>query len=820
MPENPYRTIVEQATDGIFLSDAQGVYLEVNSAASQLFGGEPHELLGRQIGDLFAPVTLTDATVRLDTIPAGTTVRAEWHLRRKDGVVVPVEITAKRLPDGRILAMVRDITARVQAVTALAASEARFRALVEHSTDGIVLIDAAGIITYASPAATRLLGYADAAVGGHHVLEFVHPQDQPTARAVGVSLAAQAGASITSEVRVRHQDGSWRWLETTTTNLLAQPGLAAYVVNFRDITVRRAALAETVRLAAIVASAKDTARLAAIVAASEDAIIGLSLDGTIASWNAGAEQLYGYPAADVIGQPATLLTPPDRAGEEAMVLTAIATGTAISRLETVQQHRDGTQLEVLLSVAPLRDAEGRVTGAATIARDITDHKHFEQQLIQQAFYDQLTGLPNRALFLDRLHHALTRTPRQPERVVVLFLDLDRFKQVNDTLGHAAGDTLLVAVGKRLQTCLRPGDTLARFGGDEFTVLLEELRQPAEAARIAARLLKALQRPFALAGQDVLVTASIGIAVRHPQMTLTVEELLRQADSALYRSKATGTGQVVFYGPQLESAAAQRSEVETDLRQALSQEAFRLHYQPVVELATGTVVGVEALLRWQRPGKAALGPAVFIPVAEDTGQIVAIGRWVLAEACRQALQWQQEQPGEALQLFVNISAREFQEPDLVAHIAHTLTTTGFPPEQLCLELTETAVMQDVERAIITLTALKGLGLRLSLDDFGTGYSSLGYLRRFPIDLLKLDRSFITELTEDRGAEAIVRAIITLGHTMGLAVTAEGIETAAQLARVQALGCEQGQGFYFAPAVPAAAVPALRQPGHFRVRIPPG
>lgn len=700
--------------------------------------------------------------------------------------------------------MVGDRAEQGRAVAALAASEARFRALVEHSADGLVLVDALGVITYSGPSTHRLLGYADSAILGRELLGYIHPEDQAAAQASGVT-AVPPEDSVTSEVRVRHHDRSWRWLEITTTNLLTETGINAYVVNFRDITARRAA-------------AEDTARLAAIVTSSEDPIIGQSLDGVITSWNAGAERLYGYQAGAALGRRlGDFLSPPDLSEEGTTLLNAIAAGESVNRLETVRQHFDGTRIEVMVSISPIRDAHGRVTGAATIDRDITDRKRLERQLIQQAFHDSLTGLPNRALFLDRLAHALMRTPRQPGRVALLSLDLDRFKLVNDTLGHAVGDRLLVAVGERLQACLRPGDTLARFSGDEFAVLLEDLRQPTEASRVATRMIDALRPPFPIGGREVFITSSIGIAFRHASAISSVEELLRQADIALYQSKANPTGEPVIFSPHLDAAAALRLGLETDLRRALSQEEFHLFYQPVVDLTTGSVSGVEALLRWRHPNRSELGPASFIPVAEDTGLIVAIGRWVLAEACREVMRWQQNPEAQPLKLFVNISAREFQEPDLVAHIANTLTATGLPPQQLCLELTETAVMEDVDQAINTLTTLKGLGIALSLDDFGTGYSSLGYLSRFPMDVLKVDRSFVAALPDDIGAEAIVRAIIALAHTLGLAVTAEGVETAAQLLHMQALGCQHVQGFYFAPPVSAGEVPALLGPARFRALL---
>ncbi|HEX5501921.1 MAG TPA: EAL domain-containing protein [Thermomicrobiales bacterium] len=425
----------------------------------------------------------------------------------------------------------------------------------------------------------------------------------------------------------------------------------------------------------------------------------------------------------------------------------------------------------------------------------------------QAFHDPLTGLPNRALFLDRLEHALAYARRRRESVAVLFVDLDRFKVINDSLGHEAGDLLLIAVASALKGCLRPEDTAARLGGDEFTILLERVADITAAVEVAERILGALQTPLPLGGYDLVVTGSLGIALSTPERDDPVE-LMRQADVALYRAKASGKACYQVYDATMNARVLERLELEAELRRALEREEFVVHYQPKVALATGHLEGVEALVRWQHPERGLLPPAAFIALAEETGLIRPLGRWVLIEACRQARAWRAEHPADPpLVMAVNLTAPQFQQPHLAADIATILAETGLPPHLLQLEITESVLMDDAAATLATLGALKRLGVQLAIDDFGTGYSSLSYLKRFPVDWLKVDRRFVAGLGTDAEDTAIVRAVVNLAAALRLAVTAEGVETADQVARLQALGCTLAQGFYFARPLPAAALGAL-------------
>ena len=430
-----------------------------------------------------------------------------------------------------------------------------------------------------------------------------------------------------------------------------------------------------------------------------------------------------------------------------------------------------------------------------------------EQLTRQAFRDALTGLPNRALFMDRLSHGLTRARRRHEHVAVLFLDLDRFKIINDTLGHTVGDQLLVEVSNRLGSSLRPGDTVARLGGDEFGLLLEDVADAETAELVALRIEAELAKPLSFEGREVFVTASIGIALSSERLG-TPEEVLRDADLAMYHAKAKGKARHEVFDGSMSAPALDRMDLEMDLRSAISRHEFRLHYQPILRLDTGKITEVEALIRWQHEKRGLLQPDEFIGLTEETGLIVPIGQWVLSEACKQARLWQVEYPTTPpLVMSVNLSAKQFQNPKLVEEITQALDESGLAASCLKLEITESTVMQDAPVTLTKLNELKELGVRLAIDDFGTGYSSLGYLKRFPVDTLKIDRSFVKGLSPDGGDNAIVRAVVTVAKSLNMDVTAEGVETEGQLAELKALGCDRGQGFLFARPVTAERVAPL-------------
>ena len=474
--------------------------------------------------------------------------------------------------------------------------------------------------------------------------------------------------------------------------------------------------------------------------------------------------------------------------------------------------REGDQRWLQAFVYPVKDDGERVREVTLIIEDITERKKLEDRLSHQAFHDPLTDLPNRALLLDRLEHALKRVERKSDagKVAVLFTDLDNFKYVNDSLGHKAGDNLLVEVARRIVSCVRPEDTVARLGGDEFVVLLEGVTDVTEATDVAGRIARELASPFSLGGQEVFVTTSTGIVLGGPGKA---EDLLRDADVAMYRGKEAGRDRHKVYEAGMRARSSERLGLERDLRRAVERggEEFVLLYQPEVDVRTGRTVGLEALVRWRHPERGLVLPNEFVPLAEDTGLIVPIGRRVLEEACRQVRairEWGAEgSEGGRLVMYVNLSARQFRESGLVEEVSHILNTTGMKPGELALEITESAVMKDAAAAVVALRGLKALGVELAIDDFGTGYSSMSYLKRFPVDYLKIDRSFVAGLGNGDGDDEVIAAgMVSLAHALGLGVVAEGVETEAQLARLREMGCEVAQGFYFSKPLDGDALAA--------------
>jgi diguanylate cyclase (GGDEF)-like protein len=438
------------------------------------------------------------------------------------------------------------------------------------------------------------------------------------------------------------------------------------------------------------------------------------------------------------------------------------------------------------------------------------------ELARQAFRDSLTGLANRALFMDRLGHALVRTERRADDVAVLFIDLDRFKVVNDSLGHAVGDHLLIEVGRRLKSCVRPEDTVARLGGDEFGLLLEGLPGVVGATEVAERIVDQLEQPFMVEGREVFITASIGVALS-PSPQTPAEQLLRHADLAMYRAKNRGEARYAVHDGSTNAPALDRLDLEMDLRGAMSRREFTLHYQPVIDLDTNRIVGLEALIRWKHPSRGLLLPADFIPLTEETGLIVPIGQWVIGEACRQLRDWERQAPlATSLAVAVNLSVKQVHQATVLSEVADILRASGVSPDRLVLEITESALMDDERSTLDRLTALRGVGVRLALDDFGTGYSALNRLKRVPADVLKIDQSFVSGIGERPEDTEIVRAVINVAKSLGLRVVAEGIETEQQAKRLRAMGCDYGQGYFFSRPLPPEHVPALLGNPRWRAR----
>jgi len=547
-------------------------------------------------------------------------------------------------------------------------------------------------------------------------------------------------------------------------------------------------------------------RFRSLVQNASDVLLVLDNAGVIRYGSPALERVLGYRVKDRIGRSALENVHPDEVGWVASVLKEVLESPGAEKTIELRVRDAQDVIHVMEATGKNLLDDPNVEGLLVTLRDVTERKALEEQLKHQAFHDPLTGLANRVLFIDRVEHALARSARTPHSLAVLFLDIDDFKTVNDSLGHGAGDQLLVVVAQRLRSVLREGDTAARLGGDEFAILLEDADEEAP-TQVAERILTALRRPAAVQHRELSTRASIGVALRaSPKQS--AEELLRNADIAMYTAKAKGKARVEVFEPGMQEAAINRLELRGDLEAALEQSQFTLNYQPIVSLRSGELYGFEALVRWNHPRRGMLLPAEFIPLAEETGMISQLGRWVLEEATRQAGRWQADFPGaRGLTVAVNVSARQFDEPELVSWVADALRSSGLLPHLLTLEITESVLVQDTESAIETFRQLKALGVRLAIDDFGTGYSSLSYLHRFPIDTLKIDRSFVATVGPRREEAALVRSIINLSQTLDIETVAEGVEEAAQMGRLKALGADLAQGYYFAKPLAPDEVPAV-------------
>ena len=559
------------------------------------------------------------------------------------------------------------------------------------------------------------------------------------------------------------------------------------------------------------------ARFRSLVQNSTDVVMVVDTDSTVRYVSPSVEGVFGYDASELENTKLTRLIHPDDKTQVLQFLTLSGRegATSTGLIESRMRHRDDFWLHIETLRTDLMH-DPNVKGIVLNSRDVSERKAFEEQLSHQAFHDSITGLANRALFRDRVEHALERLTRNADPVSVLFMDLDDFKTINDSLGHAAGDRLLGEVGERLRTCLRTPDTAARLGGDEFAILIEDGGESVGAAAVAGRILEALDGPFLLDGKEVFVRASIGIATSGVGRTTGpegAEELLRNADVAMYIAKEAGKNRFQIFEPEMHDTALRRLELKADLQRAVENEEFVLYYQPVIRLESGDIEGFEALVRWNHPTRGLVMPLDFIPLAEETGLVVQIGTWVLREACRQGDLLQRIVPEAApLHMAVNLSARQLQRPEIVQEIARVLLEAGLPPECLVLEITESVMMQDMALSNERLTQLKQLGVLLAVDDFGTGYSSLNYIRRFPVDILKVDKSFVDGVSDGGEESALTAAIIELAGILNLRPVAEGIERADQLDKLLELHCELGQGYYFSKPLPIEGVVELLRARH--------
>jgi diguanylate cyclase (GGDEF)-like protein/PAS domain S-box-containing protein len=791
--------IVEAVAEGLVVHDLDGRAMTANAAAARILRLSPQEIADRHIDSAGWRVLRDDGTpYAVGEVPAARVLRTG---RPETGVTVGVprgddviwlEISAHPLLTAAgemygVVSSFRDVTERRRAD-----AEIRFQAaLLGAVGEAVVAADNLGTVTYWNAAAERLSGIPARDAAGRTVAALSRVSDFPV-----------VVAGPPRVVPVARADGSVVHVHATTTLLAGGPGHPASTITVgTDITAR--------------ARAEQALRqLSSIVEHTADAVFGKSLDGVIETWNRGAEILYGYRADEAIGRHASILVPDDRRDEIDEVLGEIAAERTVQDLETVRRRKDGSLVHVSLTVSPVYDAAGVLVGGASIARDASERHRMMSQLAQQALFDPLTGLPNRTLLGDRLTQAVAQGEREGTPVAVLFLDVDQFKLVNDAAGHLVGDELLVQVAARLRAAVRPHDTVARFGGDEFVVVCGDTDWE-EAGHLAERLNGALAEPIDVDGRRHFVTASVGIAVSPP---IEADALLKSADAAMYAAKATGRARARMFDAHLADLAGERLEITNDLRDALDKGLLALHYQPVVDVETGGLLGVEALVRWQHPTRGMLAPDSFVPVAEETGLVVALDRWVLRKACADGVVLRASGAlPVAAYVAVNVSAHSLADPRLESAISEAVEASGLPYTALRIEITETGVMAEPEASAELLERLCAAGVTTAIDDFGTGYSSLAYLRRFPVASLKIDRSFVVNITDDPDDLAVTASIVDLARAVGVGVVAEGVETGEQLALLHRMGCRAAQGYLFAPAMPPGELVALltRHSGRFPV-----
>jgi len=791
---------IEQTADSVIITDPDGVIEYVNPAFEQATGYRRAEALGRKPNLVKSGQHDQDFYQRLwATIRRGEPFREVFINRRKNGTLYSEEKTITPLTDesGRIIHFVstgKDISARMFAEKETRHMQHFLNSVIENLPNMLFVKDANDLrFVRFNKAAENLLGYSRAEMLGKNDYDFFPKAEADffTTMDREVLKTGELMDIPLETVQTRHQGE--RWMHTRKIPLFDESGQPQYVLGIsEDITERRRTEDQAARLGRI------------LERSSNEIYVFDAATLQFTQVNQGALKNLGYTLDEMRSLTPVdlkLMFTPEQFRE---LLEPLRRGDEdLLSFESEHKRKDGSlyPVEVRLQFSSIETPPVFVA----VISDITERRQAQERLNYLAFNDTLTGLPNRLLLLDRILQAMLESERHERLVAILYLDLDRFKLVNDTLGHDAGDQLLRSVAGRLSDCVRPGDTVARLGGDEFTVVLANVAHVDDVGRVAQKVLDVFAAPFLLAGQEVFVSSSIGISL-YPLDDTNLETLLKNADVAMYHAKDSGRNTFQFYTPELNARTARRLGLETALRHAIERNEFLLHYQPQVDLASGKVTGMEALIRWQRPETGLVSPLEFIPLAEDTGLIVPIGEWVLHTACAQNHAWQ-EAGLPALRMSVNIAARQFQQQNLAEVVARVLKKTGLDPRWLMLEITESTVMRDAGAAIETLQQIGAMGVGLSVDDFGTGYSSLSYLKRFPLDCLKIDKSFIDDITTNPDDAAIATAIISMAGSLKIKVVAEGVETLAQLNFLRARGCDAMQGYYFSKPLPAAALASM-------------
>ena len=804
--EAKFRTLAETASDAIITIDQDGAIYFVNAGTEKIFGHSADSMIGQKLTMLIPERYREAHSAGLDRYMRSGKRNIPWKAvelpgLHRDGHEIQLELSFAEYEKNGVrffTSVIRDITDRKQSQEALLESESRFRDLFENANDLIYTHDLLGNFTSLNRAGERITGYSRDEALGMNIGDVVAPGSLAAAQEMTRRKLSE-DVSTTYEIDIVSKSGKIVSLELST-RLIVRHGVPVGVQGIgRDITERKRsenALKESEN------------RYRQLGEGIFHQVWTAEPSGKLDYVNSRTLKYFNKTAKEIVGEGWQNVVHPDDLPECIRRWTrALETGE-LYETEFRLRRYDGTYRWHKATATCSRDASGAVVKWFGTNTDIEDQKATEEKLNYYARHDTLTNLPNRVEFMNHLKIAVERAKENPmSRFAVLFLDLDRFKVVNDSLGHVIGDKLLIAIADRLKTYVRPGDVVARLGGDEFTILLNRTGGPEEVVNIADRVQRNLSKPFKLDNYEVFTSASIGIIVSDEIMR-EPEDFLRDADAAMYRAKESGKARYEVFDREMHVRNMNLLQVETDLRHAVERNEFEVLYQPIVELETGAIHEFEALLRWRHPVHGLIAPDEFVGVAEETGLIIEIGQWIIEQACRQIAKWQRNLPTQ-LCISVNLSAKQLMHPSLTKQVMQTLETTGLDPRQLKLEVTESTVMEHSEKALSVLKELDERGVLLSTDDFGTGYSSLSYLQKFPFDRLKIDRSFIDKMEEDAKSASIVKTILMLGENLDIEVVAEGIETAEQLAHLRKLGCSLGQGYFFSrPATPLEARGLIR------------
>lgn len=780
----------------IFTADTLRI-VSSNAGAAGVFGYPDSALRGMSLPELLgAGSGISEAELRVLLAEA----RAEIPGRRADGGEFTLEAVFARSPgiqDSFYIGTFRDVSENIRYEKELREAEENFRSIFENAVEGIFRTTPRGCYLQANPALARIYGFDTPGELIRHFTDIsAELYVQPGRRDEFVRILQERDEVFDFESAIRRKDGSVIWISENARVVKNEDGgVRYYEGTVMDITQRRAMQTALERQNALFGQLFDNSPLA---------IVLVDVEGIIVDVNSGFETLFGYTREEVLGRDNRLfIVPEDQLSEVNNVRQRVLDGEIIQR-ESVRRTSRGDLVPVNILGSPVRIG-GETTNIFWVYQDISERKEFERQIIHQAFHDSLTGLPNRSLFRERLGRAVERMKRRPDyHFASMLIDLNKFKWVNDSLGHQAGDALLVEVGTRLRECVRSMDTVARLGGDEFAILLEEFRSNKEVVAVANRIQAEMRRPFRWNGKEILTGASVGIVLQGRDYA-KAEDILRDADIAMYKAKERGRGNLVFSN-RMRQQVLEVITMENELRHAIEHGQLVLHYQPIFTVAGEELEGFEALVRWAHPQQGLVMPDRFIPLAEETGLIVPLGQWVVNAACRQLSRWDAYagEGGCGLSMSVNLSCKQFVQHTLVEMISRCLHENAIDPSRLKLEITESAIVHDPTTAADKLRRLKDLGVILAVDDFGTGYSSLSYLRQFPVDILKIDRSFISGRETPKENAEIVRSIIDMAHSLGLKVTAEGVETQEQFERLQSVRCDRAQGYMFARPLPAGEV----------------